>query len=254
MNKQPNGETRGAGDTALSRLAARMPRLSGEDWSALSSVQVVHRFVGRGRRLVGEGERVSHLRVLCNGWALRFSRLDAERRQILGIALPGDIVGLHVDGDSRATCEIEALTACDVGEIDLGRLEAVATYKPAIALGLCHIRTRELVRSEDHILRLGRMTAYERVCSFLLDIYRRQREVTPARHNVDFPVTQTLLADVLGLSVVHVNRQIMQLRREGAVSLDRRHLIVHDEHRLAQIGAFHERNFSTVRPAMMQAS
>ena len=254
MTEHLRSELRVAGEAALYRLAAPMPDLSPDDWNALGRVPVVHRFVGRGRRLLGEGERVTHLRVICNGWALRYSRIDKERRQILGIALPGDIVGLHIDGASRATCEVEALTACEVGEIEIDRLENVATRQPAIAIGLCHARTRELVRSEDHILRLGRMTAYERVCSFLLEIYRRQRDVTPTRRTVDFPVTQTLLADVLGLSVVHVNRQIMQLRREGAVSLNRRHLTVHDEHRLAEVGGVRDRHFAATEQVMLRAS
>lgn len=254
MTEHLRRELRIAQEAAVSRLAARMPGLDHEDWTALGRVPVVHRFIGRGRRLLGEGEKVNHLRVLCNGWALRHSRLDEERRQILGLALPGDLVGLHVDGEDCATCEVVALTACEVGEIEVTRLDAVAAGHPAIAAGLCHARTRELARSEDHVLRLGRMTAYERVCSFLLEIYRRQRELTPARRSVDFPVTQTLLADVLGLSVVHVNRQIMQLRREGAVTLDRRHLTVHDERRLAEIGGFHDRRFGIAGRVMQRAS
>jgi len=254
MMEHLKSESRVAEDAALFLLASRMPGLSGDDWAALGRVPVVHRFIGRGRRILGEGETVSHLRVLCNGWALRYSRLDRERRQILGLALPGDVAGLHIDGDNRATCEVEALTACDVGEIEFDKLDAVARRHPSIAFGLCHTRTRELARSEDHILRLGRMTAYERVCSFLLEIYRRQRELNPTRRSVDFPVSQTLLADALGLSVVHVNRQIMQLRREGAVTLDRRHLTVHDEHRLATIGGFHDRHFGMAGQVMQRVS
>ena len=247
-------ELRVAREAALSRLAARMPGLAADDWTALGGVPAVHWFIGRGRRLLGEGEKVTHLGILCKGWALRQSRLDQERRQILGLFLPGDLVGLHVDGDNCATCEVEALTACEVGEIDVVRLDAAAAGHPAIAKGLCQARTRELARSEDDILRLGRMTAYERVCSFLLEIYRRQRELNPTRRSVDFPVSQTLLADALGLSVVHVNRQIMQLRREGAVTLDRRHLTVHDEHRLATIGGFHDRHFGMAGQVMQRAS
>lgn len=254
MTEHYRSELRVAEDAALYRLAARMPGLSEDGWITLGQVPVVHRFVGRSRKLLCEGDRVDHLRVVCKGWALRYSRLDGERRQILGIVLPGDVVGLHVDGEGRATCDVRALTACEVGEVDARSLNAAAARHPPVANGLRETLTRELAQAEDHVLRLGRMTAYERVCSFLLEIYRRQREAAPGRNSVDFPVTQTLLADVLGLSVVHVNRQVMQLRREGAVTLTRRFLTVHDERRLAEVSGFRDRGFSTAGQMMLKAS
>jgi CRP-like cAMP-binding protein len=149
---------------------------------------------------------------------------------------------LRVDSCNCATSRVEALTACEVGEIDLAAFQLIMQRSPAFAIGIARHLARELVRAEDHVMRLGRMTAYERVCSLLLEIYVRQRRGFSApQGGVDFPITQTLLADVLGLSVVHVNRQIMRLRREGAVTLTRRALIVHDERLLAQVCRFQDR-------------
>ena len=85
------------------------------------------------------------------------------------------------------------------------------------------------------MLRLGRMTAYERVCNFLIDIYDRQRLAGALHGRVDFPITQAIVADMLGLSVVHVNRQVVRLRREGLVTLQHRQLMIHDERRLSDI-------------------
>ena len=87
------------------------------------------------------------------------------------------------------------------------------------------------------------MTAYERVCNLFLDIYSRQRQSARIDGTVDFPITQTIVADLLGLSVVHVNRQVMRLRREGLVSLSRRQLTIHDEHKLRQVARFRDRRF-----------
>jgi len=93
---------------------------------------------------------------------------------------------------------------------------------------------QELAHTNEQVVRLGRMTAYERVCSFLLDIYERQEPTGADMGTVDFPITQTVVSDALGLSVVHVNRQVMQLRREGLVTLNRRQLTVHDANALAR--------------------
>lgn len=254
MTEHQRSELRVAEDTALYSLASRMTGLSEDGWTALGQTPVVHRFVGRGRKLLDRGARVRHLRVLCKGWALRYLRIDGERRQILGIVLPGDVVGLHQDAEGRAICDVEALTACEVGEIEAASLDRLGQTYPAILFGLREALTEQLALVDDHVMRLGRMTAYERVCSFLLEIYRRQIESVPGRTRVDFPVTQTLLADVLGLSVVHVNRQIMQLRREGAVTLDRRHLTIHDQRRLAEVCGYRDRRFDTSAEALLRAS
>ena len=205
-----------AQEPAIFHFGSAMRDLTEGDWMALNHLPVLHRFVGRGRTLLREGDPVSRLRVVCKGWAVRSCRIDDERRQILDFILPGDIVGLHVDGNGASLADIEALTPCEVGEIEMRAVERLAIQSPGVARGLQDILVRHLAQANDHLVRLGRMNAYERVCGFLLDIYTRQKEHSPGP--VDFPITQTTVADALGLSVVHVNRQVMQLRREGLVS------------------------------------
>lgn len=240
-------------DPAISALGDGMSGLADGDREALRHLKVVHRFVGRGRALLYEGEAVTQIRVLCKGWAMRSQRLDNDRRQIVDFAIPGDIVGLHVDGAGASVSDVLALTPCEVGEIPLAALERVAYHNRGVATGVHKYVQRQLTQAHDQLLRLGRMTAYERVCSLLLDIYQRQRHSAIVDGRVDFPITQTVLADLLGLSVVHVNRQIMKLRREGLVTLDRSQLTLHDEDRLAKVARFRDRGF-VPRPAMFTAA
>ncbi len=78
----------------------------------------------------------------------------------------------------------------------------------------------EQVRLLDHVVRLGRQTAYERVAHLLLELYERARLLGDADGGrFSLPLTQEVLADALGLSVVHVNRVLQQLRRDGYVEL-----------------------------------
>lgn len=235
---------------AASLLAVRMQGLSEDDRSALRELPVLHRFVGRNRAILGNGEHVSRLKVLCKGWAIRSVRLDDERRQILDFVLPGDVIGLHMDGGQVSLCEVVALTACEVAELELREVEQVAKRFPSVGKGLRHHLIRELAQANDQVMRLGRMTAYERVCSFLLDIYTRQQSRSGT---VSFPITQTVVADALGLSVVHVNRQVMRLRREGLVTLNRRQLTVHDKDRLARLCNHRDRQFEP-KPQFLAAA
>ncbi|MEO0918014.1 MAG: Crp/Fnr family transcriptional regulator, partial [Pseudomonadota bacterium] len=195
-------------------------------------------------QVLSEGEPVTHVRVLCKGWAVRSQRIDDDRRQILDFTLPGDVIGLHVDGMGRSICDVTAVTACELGEFDWGALQKVAQSNAAVAKGLNHQMARQIAQGHDQVLRLGRMTAYERVCSLLMDLYDRQRPMAHECGRVDFPITQTVVADMLGLSVVHVNRQVMRLRREGLVTLNRKQLVIHDEARLASVARFRDRAFA----------
>lgn len=242
------------GDGAeIQLLTARMQGLNDDDRNALRDLQVLHRFVGRNRHIMRNGEHVSHLKLLCKGWAMRSVQLDSDRRQILDFALPGDTAGLQVDGAQVSTCDVIAVTACEVAEFELHEVERLAARRPAIGKGLRHALMLQLAQSNDQVLRLGRMTAYERLCSFLLDIYQRQRLRVPGTEMVDFPITQTVVADALGLSVVHVNRQVMQLRRQGLVTLNRRQLAVHDVERLAKVCNYRDRHFDLAEQSLEAA-
>mgnify|MGYP001818909130 CR=1 FL=1 len=247
MNEQIN--TRKLRETAaVESIINCMPHLSDLERQAVRSVPVVQRFRGRRSRILREGERLIKLLVICNGWAMRQVTLADGRRQVLDFVLPGDVVGLHIDSNQVATCDVVALTSVEVAEIDFNQIAMRTHSNPAIGVGLNIYFLREMAMLSDQVLRLGRMTAYERVCHMLLEIYFRQRETGRLDYDgsVPFPITQTVVADALGLSVVHVNRQVMQLRREGLVSLTRSALTVHDPQAMQEISGYRPRNLNAV--------
>jgi CRP-like cAMP-binding protein len=115
---------------------------------------------------------------------------------------------------------VVALTALEpvVGD---GVAEAAARGRsPALAAALTRARWLEQSMLLDHMVRLGRQTAYERVAHFLLELQQRM-EIAGFGDAQRFPLplTQEILADVLGLSIVHVNRTLQQLRREKLIEL-----------------------------------
>lgn len=233
---------------AVESLLSCMPHLSDIERNAVKSLPIVHRFLGRHSLIMREGEQLNKLLVVCSGWAMRKVTLADGRRQILDFVLPGDVIGLHVDSNQVATCDVEALTSIETAEIDLTEIARRTEANPAIGVGMNIFFLREMTMLSDQVLRLGRMTAYERVCHLLLEIFYRQSECGRVGYNgsVDFPITQAIMADTLGLSVVHVNRQIMQLRREGLVTLNRRCLIVHDQAALQRISEYRPRRLNAV--------
>ena len=91
-------------------------------------------------------------------------------------------------------------------------------------------------------MNLGRRTAYERLAHLLLELLVRLRAVGLAEmRSYTMPLTQELMADVLGLSVPHINRMIRNLREEGLVTLDGQQVVVHDLAGLSALAGFEER-------------
>jgi CRP-like cAMP-binding protein len=154
--------------------------------------------------------------------------------------LPGDAVGLSARSKPRSFTNIIALTTVrtvDAPEIAVAWRDRLRA--PGLAAALDLMAAEEEYFTLAHIVRLGRQTAYERMAHWFLEIEHR----TAARgltSGVSFPLplTQETLADVLGLSVVHVNRTLQQMRREGRIELTRSRLSLLDKPALAAAGEF----------------
>lgn len=171
---------------------------------------------GPGEQLVAEGA-VARPRFVVSGWACRQRLMPDGRRQIFSLLLPGDSFGF---GSRPALCGVAALTAIDI--MDAGALqEAIRRGSvPGLARALSAAETQEDALLLDHAVRLGRMTAFERVAHFLLELQQRLEIAGLGDHQrFPLPLTQEILADALGLSIVHVNRTLQQLRRAALLEL-----------------------------------
>ena len=241
-----NAERHAANETAGDSLAKIFPSLSHFEQVALQNLPSVRRFVGRGTRITSEYQRLEKLRLVLRGWAMKSVGLPGERRQILGFTLPGNLEGLQSDIRQSSTCDVTTLTRCEIAEFSMQDVLRLSNEHAGIAAGFRMFMAREAAILGDQVLRLGRMTAYERVCHFLLETYDRQNPGRRDGGTVEFPLTQSIVADVLGLSVVHVNRQVMRLRQERLLDMDRRSLTMYDVARLTSISGYKSRQTESV--------
>jgi CRP-like cAMP-binding protein len=155
--------------------------------------------------------------IVVSGWAARQRWLPDGRRQILKLNLPGDVCGLFASVQSAdppvALTQTQAL---------LGTFAATAMNESLLRDGLAG-PMRAILEFEEwcvfnQLLRLGAMTAKERMAHLLLELYHRLASVRLAQDwSFEMPLTQEQLADVLGLSSVHINRTLQALRREGQI-------------------------------------
>ena len=164
---------------------------------------------------------VSAPSLLLSGWACYHRVLGDGRRQIVSFLLPGDFIGPVLNSGLRASCSAVALTA--VTTTDARPLTALAA-NPDMPAGLVNLMHRVAGHDEqalhDQIVRVGRQTAYERMVHLMLDLYARLRLAGLCDgDSFSLPLTQETLADALGLSIVHVNRTLQQIRRDGLLQL-----------------------------------
>ncbi|MBV8977421.1 MAG: Crp/Fnr family transcriptional regulator [Alphaproteobacteria bacterium] len=162
--------------------------------------------------------KVTSPQFILNGWACRARTLPDGRRQIFQLYIAGDLL----TDRSRGKSGTSYLSLTGVKSIDAGALQDAVRRNPeefpALAQALDSLDDETEDRLMGQILRTGRLRAHERLAHLTLELYRRhQRCGQTAGNAFPMPLTQEILADILGLSQVHINRMLQQLRHEGAV-------------------------------------
>jgi CRP-like cAMP-binding protein len=197
-----------------------------------------HTFAAR-KDIWREGERPPSAVVVLEGWAFSYKMLRDGRRQILGFHLPGDLCAADHGLISKADHSLAALTPVRLAPINLGQLDRIVAASPRIAKALWANEITAAMIQREWMTSLGQRTAYERLAHLLCELHARLQMVGLARgDSFEFPARQADLAEAAGLSAVHVNRMLRQLRADGLIELRDRRLFIHDHTRLAGAGQF----------------
>ena len=194
-----------------------------------------------GAKLISAGSDFDKPRVILSGWAFSAVTFADGRRQIVDFYLPGDIVGFCSRAGARAHASYFALTR--LVSATAHALAAIPRKReaefPALAKACLAIEEQQELRHVTHIVRLGRQLARERMASLILDLSRRLRRCGLEKDGVfDMPVTQEVLGDALGLSTVHVNRTLQELRHAGLIRTPHGKMEILDAARLSAIAGF----------------
>jgi CRP-like cAMP-binding protein len=203
----------------------------------------------RGDDLISQGDENVRGFIVLDGWAFRSKMLPDGRRQILSFIVPGDIVGLFAPVTPVATSSVTALTELTVARQAPQDLVDTITSSPRLAAAFAWAAAREKEVFAEHILTLGRRTARERTAHLYVELWARLhfRGMTNG-HALRVPVTQEHIADNLGLSVVHVNRTLRQLEKEGLLTVRRHEVTIHEMPKLQDEAGF-DGSFLLQQPA-----
>jgi CRP-like cAMP-binding protein len=214
-------------------------KLSPDDRAALSQAARNIRYVDARRDLISEGDKPRHVHLMLEGWACRYKQLPDGKRQIVSLFVPGDFCDVNVYILKYMDHSIGAITRLKVAMISPEEMNALSDSSPRIIQALWW---HELVTSaiqREWTLNLGQRSAYERLAHLLIELYLRLQTVGRARDGrCDFPLTQNDLADATGLTAVHVNRTLQELRRDGLIELERKQLQILDMERMMDVSMF----------------
>lgn len=228
--------------SAVSPLALKLGSfvaLSADELEVLDGLHRRRRSFVVGVDLVFQGQTNAAAYILADGWVCSYKLLSDGTRQIVDFQIPGDFLGLRSVLFRTADHNIEPVTAINASEVLRSDLLNVISNTPRLATAVLWAASRDEAMVVEHLIGIGRRDALERTAHFLLELSARLILVgRGTRTGFACPLTQYHLADALGLSAIHVNRVLRELREAGLLTFQKGQVLIHDFDRLVDLAEF----------------
>ena len=209
-----------------------------EDEAVLAEVTSPKRTVERGD-VLREGAHQRSIILVLDGWVYRYKQLDTGKRQITAVFIPGDLCQPFGVTPLVLDHSLAALNPAVLSFVPPQLLLSVAHANPRIekALWCDLLKTDALAR--EHMVNLGRRSATERLGHFFCEMHERLTVIGLVENDTfDLPLTQIEMADLFGLSAVHVNRALQDLRSSGLLFMRSRKVTLPEVSALRELSMF----------------
>jgi CRP-like cAMP-binding protein len=224
---------------ALSHKLGAFLDVGSQEKTMLELLQGPQSFIGAGKEVVYEGQNNHAAYVLRKGWVCSYKRLRDGGRQIVDIQIPGDFLGLSSLLLRTSDQGFISLTEIELAKINTNRLQEVLQTTPRLAAALLWAVSRDQAIVVEHLVNIGRRDTMARTAHFLLELHARLSLV--GLGTVDgyhCPLPQSVLADALGVTAIHLNRVLRQLREDNLVIFRDSAITFLDRERLARFAGF----------------
>ena len=222
----------------LKKLRLRTP-ISSEEERVIRSLLAETREVAADQMLVRSGDRLNQSLLLLDGWLVRCKDLPSGERQILEIHLAGDFADLHGFTLQRLDHDIVSLTRCVIGIVPHERLKAITENHPHLTRVYWLLTNIDASIAREMALSLGQRPAISRMAHLFCELHVRLGIVGRTTDRMfEFPLTQRELSGCLGLTVVHVNRTLQELRRRRIIEAENRQVTILDKLALEALAEF----------------
>ncbi len=216
------------------------------DIAALDKAIKRRRTLKKGEMLYRSGDPLRSLYAIRSGALKTTGLIEDGRAQITGFYLPGELLGIDAINSDKHPCSAESLETSEVCEIPFAALEELASHVPGLQHQLLRIMSREIVRDEEMLMMLGRMTAEERLASCLMSFSRRLARLGGTPTEFKLSMSRQDLGEYLGLALETVSRLLSRFHDEGLIGVHGRQITLRDMKRLSDMstGACRENSAS----------
>jgi len=195
--------------------------------------------VAKDRTVIRHGQELHNSTLLLSGWMARAKVMPDGERQIAELQFPGDFTDLHGFTLKRLDHDIITITPCRFALVPHERLKALTESFPHIARVYWLLTNMDAAIQREWTVSLGRRTAIARMAHLFCEVNVRLRVIGLSVNNsYDFPLTQAEMAECLGLTTVHVNRTLQELRRMGLIEMERQRVAILDLSALENVAGF----------------
>ena len=227
---------------AMSRLIRKLESiatLSDEERQAIESLPVTIRVLKPGQDIVRDGDKPSQCCLLLSGWACRYKILSGGKRQIFSFHIAGDIPDLQSLHIHTMDHSLATLTEANVAFIPHESMRELTARFPGLAAVLWRDTLIDAAIFREWMIGMGRRSAYERIAHLFCELYLKLQAVGLAgSYRCPLPVTQVDLGDALGLTSVHVNRTLQEMRRTKLITLRGSTLVIEAWNELLRAAEF----------------
>lgn len=223
----------------LMRKLERIGHLSDEERNAVENLPAKVQTLQPRQDIVRDGDKPAHCCLLVEGWAFRYKILGEGRRQILSFHVPGDVPDLHSLHIQMMDHSLAALTEATIAFIPHESLLDVTKRFPGLAALLWRETLIDAAIFRQWITGMGQRDAFGRMAHLFCELYSKLEAMgLAADHRCMLPITQSELGDALGLSSVHTNRTLQEIRAQDLIATRSRTLSITDWDRLVQAAEF----------------
>ena len=222
----------------LKKLKRRI-EISSEEERVIRDLVAEIRRVRADQVIVHAGEELNISLMLLDGWLARTKDLAGGERQVTELHVPGDFADLHGFTLKRLDHDLTTMSDSRIAVVPHEKLRELTEKHPRLARIYWFFTNVDAAIQRELTLSLGQRSAISRMAHLFCELFVRLNVVGRTRDDgYEFPLTQRELSECLGLTVVHANRTLQELRRRGLVELENRHLRILDRRGLEGLAEF----------------
>jgi CRP-like cAMP-binding protein len=215
---------------------------SAEDIEAIRTLPIAVKRVEPQHFVVREGQKPTQCCLLASGFCVRAKTTGEGKRQILSIHIPGEIPDLQSLHLVVMDHDLLTLTPATLGFIEHKTLRELFRRRPAIVDLFWRDTLIDAAMFREWIVNVGQRPAPSRLAHVVVELRERLKAIKQIEGNsFEMPLTQEQLGEALGITAVHANRVIQQLRQEGLLEFLRGRVTILNEAGLLKLADFDSR-------------